>query len=106
MTIQEAIKSGKRVRRTSKLFCDPGQFGEIRGEGFEEAVVWQYGEDSDSFMHLSPNDILADDWEVEEEKVEITRDLLKKAFKKAEGQTFYQAGQFESLIAKSLGFNS
>lgn len=63
MTIIEAIKSGKRFKRKN----DPIGFSKF----------------SDFFMSCGPmnghfafreSDLLADDWEIEEKKVEVTRD--------------------------------
>lgn len=65
MNIIDAVKSGKKIRRPS--------FGwgwiYLRSEGYT--------------FSLNRQDILADDWEIEEKKVEITYERLKEAFESA-----------------------
>ena len=62
MNIIEAIKSGKRFKRKSE-------------------IAWMSG---DQLYNYVKADIIADDWEVEERKVTITRDQLYAALTKAE----------------------
>lgn len=62
MTIQEAIRSGKRFKRS--------EFST-----YQTAVFWL------ETSALNPEDILAIDWEVEEYKVEITEVQINKMFK-------------------------
>ena len=61
MTLQEAIKSGKRFKRPFDA-------------AWIEPVTGYY---------LEGEDILADDWEIEEQKVEITKSKLADAYDKA-----------------------
>lgn len=62
MTIQEAIKIGKPVRRKSQLFGR--SFGQVLQLG--DKVVFLYGDPANpTSMPLSMSDIIADDWEVE-----------------------------------------
>jgi hypothetical protein len=73
MTIIEAIKSGKRFRRKSEAtyrgFAKPY---DCRNES---ALLRSDDED----IALTIADLIADDWEVEEKKVEITRTQLTQA---------------------------
>lgn len=74
MNIIEAVKSGKRFRRKSvpyvwhsedKFYCLPG---------LQATGLW-------STEHtLSKEDLTADDWEIEEKKVEITKSQLTDAY--------------------------
>lgn len=74
MTIIEAIKSGERFRR--KLAVEnwrgnpPGANTDSPFKGY-----------SDSFNYC---DIIADDWEIEEKKVTITRQSFLKAYSEAQ----------------------
>ena len=70
MNIQEAVKSGKKFRRKSwdnKCF-----YLEVTDSGF---IVNECGQDG----ILKDTDILATDWVVGEEKVEITKEDLISA---------------------------
>lgn len=73
MTIQEAIKSGKRCRRKSDSFGP--NFGKIRMDNLNQKIVFEYIScvltGSLGIMPLILNDILADDWEIEREPSEI-----------------------------------
>lgn len=59
MNIIEAVKSGKRFKRSFMIDW------------------WKSNQD---MVGLYRSDIVADDWEVEEEKVEITYEQLREAF--------------------------
>lgn len=97
MTIIEAIKSGLRFRKRGDglFFCGPN-------EGLNKFI-------------LSVEEIISDDWEVEEQKVQITRDKLFEAldelshgFYRANLTHFNVASSLSELkfsIAKKLGFN-
>lgn len=61
MTIIEAVKSGKRFSRRGWRFFDPSM------------PSWQY-------VEFTPEDILAEDWEVLEEKITVTKAQLEKAW--------------------------
>lgn len=60
MTIQEAIKSGKPIRRAHKSFGP--EFGKIVYSGAKDAALFEYGKVQ---MPLIIEDILADDWETQ-----------------------------------------
>jgi hypothetical protein len=86
MIIQEAIRSGRKFRRpcqdwitiTDKSIC--------------------------CYLQLQVKDIMADDWEVEEKKVEITESRLRKALMKASyDQSFPSVKSYCDWIAKELG---
>lgn len=82
MTIIEAVKSGKRFRRKGDA---SGLWGCV-----DEAIS----------VRLYRADILAEDWEIEEPRVEITRAQLQEAFERC-----WRANACYSLsgIAKELG---
>lgn len=71
MTIQEAIKSGRKFRR-------PGDRG-----WFDPSL------ETFRFSYIYGHEILADDWEIEaeEEKIEIAKHQLIDAFYKAQSST-------------------
>lgn len=96
MNLIEALTSGKRFKRP----CT-GWYSDI------SKLEW---------LHVSIKSLLADDWEVEEQSVPITRTTLSDAFKKArENQTgvieYYGVSatiithkdDLEDLVAKELG---
>ena len=93
MTIIEAIKSGKRFRRTSEKGWLEYYDGKIHLKG--EVL----GCDN---LSLCATDILADDWEVEEQKVEINRLALCSAWVRAHCGSL-NCDQFEGF-ARELGF--
>jgi len=107
MTIQEAIKSGKRVKRKYKFFSD--DFGEIIDSGSGPSIVFQYGDTKDSNMPLSVADILADDWEVEVEKIQITEKQVREALSavKFEASNGFDIDSIRyKKFLKRLGFKS
>lgn len=81
MTIIEAIKSGKRFRRG----C--GEFSKWAANGEFQYI-------------LRKEDILATDWEVEEEKIEVTKEQLREAW---DSFMFPQPDMF-AAFARKLGF--
>lgn len=93
MNIIDAIKSGKKFRRLG----DVSWLGPY--SDFYNAVI----------LGFSKRDILADDWELEEKKVEITFEQLKEAFERASQpppQYYSPLGiPFSSVevVAKELG---
>lgn len=89
MNIIEAIKSGKRFRRSNQL-----------KDWYQASNT--YANDR-SISNLLQSDILADDWEIEEEKIEITKAQLKVAVNYA---LIHMTGlrPIHETIAKELGF--
>lgn len=87
MNIIEAAKSGRDMRRVV-IFC-----------GFPSHKITKPA-DSDSF---SREDIMADDWEVEEETVTITRGQLAAAIV-AYGESDVRRTLLIGFVAKKLGF--
>lgn len=81
MTIQEAINSGKPIRRKSDKFWIDYNFHQR--------------------FYINVEEILADDWEIEEEKIEITRSQLNAAL----GSYVFHASIIEN-VSKALGFKS
>lgn len=97
MTILEAIKSGKPFRRkihscggASAMLCNCKDWRENRQDS-----GWTYA--------IKANDILADDWEVEEKRVEITRGQLHSAFLRQPKLSCADIIELFPLIAKELG---
>lgn len=102
MTIQEAIKSGKKFRRPR-----------MKGTAFDGWYVNEPGAVSHGFGSyggsFSYQDLLADDWEIEEKKVEITRDKLMATISKLMADslecsyTFSISSHAIEKLAKELG---
>lgn len=73
MTIQEAIRSGKRCRRKTDSFGN--NFGRLRQDNSNDRIVFEYVvcklTGNTTTIPLILNDILADDWEIEREPREI-----------------------------------
>jgi hypothetical protein len=94
MTIIEAIKSGKRFRRKNQQTYY-NKFGH-----WDAPIGWIF----------SADDVLADDWEVEEKKVEITKAQLSAAWNRLVDR-FEHSGYNLSLfptsyeLAKELGLD-
>ena len=64
MNIIEAVKSGKPFRR----------------KDWDKTVrTFPNNEDRAMMYQIGKHDILADDWEIKEEKIELTKDQIKKA---------------------------
>jgi hypothetical protein len=81
MNIIEAIRSGKRIRRKSKgIWLEPKE-----GKYF-------------SFDH-----ILADDWEIEEKPVAITREQFDEAWKLVIQESKSWDSHLGPMLAKELG---
>ena len=99
MNIIDAIKSGRRFRRKawSKSKCK------------EQRKTWlEISHDTDEILkgdyRYSPSkeDALADDWEIEEQTVTITRKQLEKAFWSTNGVS---PNAVFSFLAGELGFD-
>lgn len=65
MNLIDAIKSGKRFKRRE----------------WSEYIELKYG--IDTYIAYSAESIIAEDWEVEEKKIEITESQLLEAWQKA-----------------------
>lgn len=72
MTIQEAYKTGRQVRRTASSFGEA--FGRIINERDSISFKYRLG-----VMPLDVTDIMADDWEVEPVSKQISADDVRKA---------------------------
>lgn len=89
MTLKEALESGKNFkRRIDAYYCIPFH-------------------DKNQHRSFSTNDIIADDWEIEEEKIEVTKELAIAVFDKLLIQVYntpeyYLSDRNEFL--KQLGF--
>lgn len=91
MNIIDAAKSGKKFKRKHMQAW------------FSTCVK---PESLGSGAYFAWADIVHDDWEIEEEKIEITREQIKRAFKQLESQTYFSPGQFEAHLAELLGFKN
>jgi hypothetical protein len=96
MTIIEAIKSGMPFKRSKHVSYYTKEW--IKGTGiFKECIV------------LDDADFLADDWEVEDKKVEITRTQLEQAcikvFKYQSHEYRLGSCQIVAALAKELGLD-
>lgn len=91
MILQDAIRSGKRFRRRGEqFFC----YKPIDPHTSEQVYLIR--------------DILAEDWEIEEERVEITAGQLKTALNNAYYQC-HEVNRHQSLfqaLSKELGFKN
>ena len=88
MTLKEAINSGKdfkRIVNPTWLSLDENDDIKIIADG------------SSFLATMNKEDILADDWEVKEEKLELTAAQIEDSFRT------YLEGDFEEFI-RSLGF--
>lgn len=76
MTIQEAIKSGKRFRRPGTQWLYSKAIGDItlHFNKTDQPVVGTYG--------ICIDELFAGDWEIEEEAIEITRSQLESVLKR------------------------
>lgn len=90
MNIMQAIKSGKRFRRPT----------------------WgiYYSESHEGFLELTPEDLLADDWEVVNPAVTITSEAFDNAVRKVEVKLYRLSGltpvpidDFLKELKKELG---
>jgi hypothetical protein len=78
MTIIEAIKSGKAIgRKGHSFYIHQCHSDKTAAHGLFEPTYFL------DCVSLTKEDILADDWEIEEKKVEITRDQFIHAFAQA-----------------------
>lgn len=88
MNIIEAIKSGKRFRRkTYDIWWD--------------AVIKSYASQTATF-NLMPADLIAEDWEIEEEKIEVTKTQLYEAYMNSLGSYSGMCGGPDHLWDKLL----
>lgn len=90
MNIIEAIKSGRVFKRPKSK-----QLNKIEL-------------DSEDYYTILIKDLIAEDWEIEEEKIEITKDQLKKAFAKSCCQINIDEVSIPTydlrILAQELGF--
>jgi len=89
MNIIEAVKSGKPFRRRSAS---------------RDERMWYKNPPRmiDNMSYTIPvDDIIADDWEIQEEKIELTAEQIRKAFRKAGYATCTPR---QDVILKQLGF--
>lgn len=102
MNIIEAIKSGKKFKRPNfnEWLC-------IRS--FDHCALSEFryvdpadGKASLSECELRPVDVLADDWQVEEKKIEITEMALERAVDKI--LCLGEWTNIKSYLKKELGF--
>ncbi len=85
MNIIEALKSRKRVRRLCWL----------------DKHLWS---DTKNLL-FTPGDVLADDWEIEEKKIEITESELNEIFDKVEGSSDGTYRLYANMIFKEIKRN-
>lgn len=102
MNLIDAVKSGKAIRRKGKdtwLSREPGGFNTIRGYMSADFFL------SEAVIKIE--DILANDWEVEDEKISLSWDEIEKAVVFATKRTRH--GAIDCIDAnrmkKELGFN-
>lgn len=88
MNLIEAVKSGKRFRRA------------VNPKGFERH--WMSSE-ADHYNHVTREDIVADDWEIEERKIEITESQLNQILNEVVGT--HQAGSIICIALKRRLFD-
>jgi hypothetical protein len=105
MTIIEAIMSGKPIKRAGKEWwhaksCnhEPGAHGTSMRGFFDPGFFL-------SVINLTKEDILADDWEVEEKKVEVTKSSLLKAIEAIPTMHKELIKGWASDIAKEIGLD-
>lgn len=94
MMLIEAIKSGRKFRH-------------------KNSEIWLYVNDREEIYaeigscFITAKDILAEDWEIQEKKIEITRDQLAKAWDNHSPQAMSESWEpaFFDDICKELGFD-
>lgn len=86
MNLIDAIKSGRRFRRKTWADIEPeGNWCHIaKGADGEDEVQFMEGRPT---FHAQVLDLTADDWEIEERKVEITKTQLIEAHSNALKET-------------------
>ena len=94
MTLQEAIKSGKRIRRQKYIRFD------WLTVTHDKLVNRSYG----FFEPFKMEDILADDWEVEEEKRELKWIQIEAILEKLLSFDARANARFKKSFKKELGF--
>lgn len=85
MTLIEAIKSGRMVRMSSiisAVYVDPNNYS------------------------FNKNEILSNDWEIEEEKIELTADEIKEAIYSNNDLSRRVSDIYANRVLESLGFKS
>ena len=97
MNIIEAIKSGKRFRRRGESLRN----SEESAYGCLYSGIGFGGTTSGRGILFSQEDILADDWEIEEKKVEVTYKMIQEAWSRAASGSPSCPGP--SQIANELG---
>lgn len=101
MNIIEAIKSGKRINRKndSTTHINSKAIGDIT------LVFNRTTQPVIETLGICVEDLLADDWEVEEEKIEVTKRQLKHVFENTAFALFDddKTKAFD-YFAKKLGF--
>lgn len=87
MNIIDAIKSGKRFKR------DPYEFSRI-----------EHWVGEDGYILITQNEILADDWELESEKIELTWNAVSRAIGLSSEISHDNLGAEKAYIKEQLGF--
>jgi hypothetical protein len=97
MTLIEAVKSGKRFRRAAK--CTHASINDMCrcGDWYENRTErdWTYA--------FKFQDLVADDWEVEEKRVTITAADLESAIDRAFNNKNPARRAFHEQVAQELG---
>jgi hypothetical protein len=104
VTIVEAIKSGKPLRRRNKTFSYVSGSGMGGYRTYITPGTPMAPEYLLEVIKLTKEDILADDWEVEEKKVEITKAQLLAALKEVRVLPPFACG-WVSDLCKELGLD-
>lgn len=96
MTIQEAFKSGRPIARKNSA-----RHRGSHGTGFVDPEFLL------TVLHITKEDIIADDWEIQEEKIQFTGSQLGGLFKRALLSKIKHEDEAEVIknaILKELGF--
>jgi hypothetical protein len=92
MTIQEAIKSGKDFRH---------EYGAWMYVHPKCGVLWR---STNTDVEISVDQILSSGWQIEEEKVTITREQLERAVMDAMSICNLYGFPVSKYVSKELGF--
>lgn len=104
MTLLEAIRSGRPIRRK-------GWGHWYKRRGCEHNDIYYRDDGSfDVALNVSPKIVIAEDWEIQEPTVTITRSQFWEAFESVaedwEGQHFTISKNLALILARKLGLEA
>lgn len=103
MKLHEVLESGKKFRRNKWYFYDhlKDYYHQKTNGVIEDSIGFRFDD-----YHI--DDVLADDWEIIEQKIELTESQIREAFEHVitPNSTIGQRDYVINTVLKELGFDN